>query len=147
MININKLKAILFLSVCMFLSSCGGGESGDGLGESWKYLGDMKAEKGVSVSVYIDTDSIEVDGNIRKFWIRYMARKTDDKDDEGYVRQLGYWEVDCFDRKLFRLKEEYYSPSSKIIGSSDERKQEEYSDDQSLGAKMSYAACRYAGNK
>lgn len=147
MININTLKALLFLSVCMFLYSCGGGDSTDSLEGGWKYLGDMKPVKGMSVSVYLDTDSIEVDGNIRKFWIKYVAKKADDANAEGFVRQRGYWEVDCFDRKLFRLKEEFYSPSSKLIGSTDERKQEDYSGDQSLGAKMSYAACRYAGRK
>jgi len=145
MININSIKALLFLCVCVFLYSCGGGGGGDSQVERWKYLGDMKAERDMTISVYIDTDSIEIYDNIRKFWIKYVAKKKVDKDAEGYVMQRGYWEVDCYDRKLFRLKEEYYTPSSKLIRSTDERVREEYSGDKSLGAKMSSAACRYAG--
>lgn len=143
MIRLSIILAAVLFSISVSLISCGvGGEDGD---EGWKYLGDMQPEPGATVSVYIDTDSIEVNDNIRKFSIKYVQKKTDDKNDPGYVRQLGYWEVDCFDRKLYRLKEEYYSPSSKLISSTDERKEEKYSGDQSLGAKMAYAACRYAG--
>lgn len=131
--------AILLTSVLAF--SCGGGSEGDG----WKYLGDIPQKSGKKVSVYIDTASIDVKDNIRTFRIQYVERDPSDVNDEGYTRQLGYWEVDCFDRKLFRLKEEYYGPSSKLISTDEERVEEEYEGDQSLGAKMSYAACRYAG--
>lgn len=147
MINIKTIKVLLFICICFFLYACGGGEGRDTQANGWKYLGDMKGDKGMTISVYIDTDSIEIYDNIRKFWIKYVAKKTDDRDDEGYVIQRGFWEIDCFDRKLFRLKEEYYTPSSQLIRSTDERTREDYSGDQSLGAKMSYAACRYAGRK
>lgn len=145
MININTIKALLFLSVCVFLYSCGGGDGSNSRGDRWKYLGDMNTKKDKTISVYLDTDSIEIYDNIRKFWIKYVVKKKDDKNVEGYVIQRGYWEVDCFDRKLFRLKEEYYTPSSRLVRSTDERVQEKYSGDQSLGAKMSHSACRYAG--
>ena len=144
MIVIGRLLATVFFVVLFFMISCGGADR-ERPDIGWKYLGDIPQQGGLTVSVYIDTDNIEVNDNIRKFWIKYVERKADDKDDPGYVRQRGYWEVDCFDRKLYRLKEEYYSPDSKLIMSTDKRMQEEYSGDQSLGAKMSYAACRYAG--
>ncbi len=146
MIKFNILLAAAFLSISVCLISCGGGDNGERPDIGWKYLGDMQPEPGVTVSLYLDTDNIEVDDNIRKFSIKYVQRKIDDENDPGYVRQLAYWEVDCYDRKLYRLKEEYYSPSSKLISSTDERKEEKYAGDQSLGAKMSYTACRYAGN-
>ena len=145
MIRFSIYLAAVFFSVSVCLLSCGG-DTAERSDTGWKYLGDMQPKSGVSVSVYLDTDNIEVDGNIRKFSIKYVQRNTDDENDPGYVRQLGYWEVDCFDRKLYRLKEEYYSPSSKLISSTEGRKEEKYAGDQSLGAKMSYTACRYAGN-
>lgn len=136
----SALLGIIF-TVSLLSISC----VGDSAQDRWKYLGDIPKKPDLVVSVFLDTDTIEIDGNIRKFWIKYVERNPNDARDPGYVRQKGYWEVDCFDRKLFRLKEEYYSPSSKLISTDDERKQEEYEGDQSLGAKMSYAACRYAG--
>ena len=144
MININSIKALLFLCVCVFLCACGGGD-GSSQAERWKYLGDMNTKKDKTISVYMDTNSIEIYDNIRKFWIKYVVKKKVDKNAEGYVIQRGYWEVDCFDRKLFRLKEEYYTPSSRLIRSTDERVREEYSGNKSIGAKLSSAACRYAG--
>lgn len=141
----NRLRTLL-VSAALLASalafSCGGGDSGK---DGWKYLGDLPQQSGKTVSVYIDTGSIEVNDNIRTFRIQYLERDPDDQSDPGYVRQLGYWEVDCFDRKLFRIKEEFYTPSSKLIAVEDERVEEEYAGDESLGAKMSFAACRYAG--
>lgn len=139
--NSYTLLVIAILCTTALAFSCGGSSEADG----WKYLGDIPQKSGKTVSVYIDTASIEVKDNIRTFRIQYVERDPSDLNDEGYVRQYGYWEVDCFDRKLFRLKEEYYSPSSKLISTDETRVQEEYAGDESLGAKMSYAACRYAG--
>ena len=144
MISFRILLASALLGASAFFISCGG-DSGERPDIGWKYLGEIPQKSGQTVSIYIDTDNIEVEDNIRKFWIKYVERNPDDETDTGYVRQIGYWEVDCFDRKLFRLKEEYYSPESKLIGSTEERMEEKYEGDQSLGARMSYAACRYAG--
>jgi hypothetical protein len=133
---------LLFATALVFLISCrGGGTDKDG----WKYVGTMKDEKGAAVNVYLDTANIEINGNKRKFWIRYVSSKTEGSKQEEYIRQTGYWEIDCFDMTLFRLGEEYFSPSGKLLGRTEKRVREEYSSYDSLGAKMSEIACRYAG--
>jgi hypothetical protein len=133
---------LLFVTALVLLISCrGGGTDKDG----WKYVGTMKDEKGAAVNVYLDTANIEINGNKRKFWIRYVSSKTEGSKQEEYIRQTGYWEIDCFDMTLFRLGEEYFSPSGKLLGRTEKRVREEYSSYDSLGAKMSEIACRYAG--
>ncbi len=112
--------------------------------DNWKYVGTIKDEKGNEVGVFMDMANLEIDGNKRKFWIRYMGIK-DAKTGEKYIRQTGYWEIDCYDRTLFRLGEEYYSPEGTLQGRSEKRVREEYSSYESLGAKMSDIACRYGG--
>ncbi len=144
MIKLSIFLAAVFLSISVCLISCSG-DSAQDTDTRWKYLGDMYPEQGAVVSVYLDLDSIEVNDNTRKFFIKYVQRKADDENDPGYIRQLGYWEVDCFDRKLFRLREEFYSPSSKLINATEGREEDKYTNDDSLGAKVSYAVCRYAG--
>ena len=95
----------------------------DSRGDRWKYLGDMKAEKDMTISVYLDTDSIEIYDNIRKFWIKYVVKKKDDKNVEGYVIQRGYWEVDCFDREALQIKRGILHP---FLQSSSEVRTREY---------------------
>ncbi len=141
-----KRTALLFLiifSVFIGFISCRG-EKPDK--ERWKYVSVMGDEKGREVAVYLDTSNIEIDGNKRKFWIKYVATKTGEAGKkEEYIRQTGYWEIDCYDRSLYRLAEEYFSPGGKLLGRTEKRVREEYSSYSSLGAKMSDIACRYAG--
>jgi len=133
---------LLFVTTLVFLVSCrGGGTDKDG----WKYVGTIKDEKGAAVNVYLDTAHIEIDGNTRKFWIRYMTSKPDAATGEEYIRQTGFWEIDCFDMTLYRLGEQYFSPTGQLLGKTEKRVREEYSSYDSLGAKMSEMACRYAG--
>ena len=42
------------------------------------------------------------------------------------------------------LEEKYYGPNGQLLGRSDKKIKEEY-DENSIGNKMSAAACRYAG--
>ncbi|MEW6145405.1 MAG: surface-adhesin E family protein [Thermodesulfobacteriota bacterium] len=133
---------IALFSALILLFSCRGGESDN---DSWKFVATIKDEKGADVDVYLDTANIEINGDTRKFWIKYVATKEVDGAREEYVRQTGYWEINCFDRSLYRLAEEYFSPSGKLLGRTEKRVWEEYSSYQSLGAKMSDMACRYAG--
>ena len=133
---------LLLISVLGLVIACrGGGKDKDG----WKYVGTIKDEKGAAVNVFMDTAHLEIDGNKRKFWIRYMALKPEGNTQEEYIRQTGYWEIDCFDMTLFRLGEQYFSPDGKLLGKTEKRVREEYSSYESLGAKMSEMACRYAG--
>lgn len=133
----------LFLVTALaLLVSCRGGR---GDKEGWKYVGTIKDEKGAAVNVYLDTAHIEIDGDKRKFWIRYMALKPDAATKEEYVRQTGYWEIDCYDMSLYRLGEQYFSPTGVLLGKTEKRVREEYNSYQSLGSRMSDIACRYAG--
>ena len=142
--NINifsKLLIILCAVIFIGLFSCGNNGSSD---HEWTYLGEVRDEKGKFVSVYIDLKNMQVEDKIRTFWIRYYAPTNDSESEEKYIRQLGLWEVDCQDRKLYVLEEEYYGPDGQVLGRSDKRIKEEY-DENSIGNKMSAAACRYAG--
>ncbi len=133
---------LLLISVLGLVIACrGGGKDKDG----WKYVGTIKDEKGAAVNVFMDTAHLEIDGNKRKFWIRYMAFRPEGESREEYIRQTGYWEIDCFDMTLYRLGEQYFSPDGKLLGKTEKRVREEYSSYESLGAKMSEMACRYAG--
>lgn len=133
---------LLLISVLGLVIACrGGGKDKDG----WKYVGTIKDEKGAAVNVYMDTAHLEIDGNKRKFWIRYMAFRPEGESREEYIRQTGYWEIDCFDMTLYRLGEQYFSPGGELLGKTEKRVREEYSSYESLGAKMSEMACRYAG--
>lgn len=123
------------------MASCRGQAGSQG---GWKYIAEIKDERGKPVTVYMDLENIEIDGNTRKFWIRYMGQMPDGTGKE-YIRQVGYWEINCFDRSLYRLGEEYYSPDGKLLGRTEKRVREEYSSYDSLGSKMSDVACRYAG--
>jgi len=140
-----KILAALFFSVLAsaLVISCKGGPGAD---SGWKFVAKISDENEKPVSVYMDLKSIEINGNIRKFWIRYEGEKPGNTG-ETFVRQTGYWEVDCFDRALYRLGEEYYSPEGVLTGKTDERLKEEYKADDSLGAKLAAMACRYAGRK
>lgn len=134
---------LMIFSVFIVLVSCRGEKTDK---DGWKYVSVIGDEKGREVIVYLDTANIEIDGNKRKFWIRYVASKTGEGDNrDEYIRQTGYWEIDCYDRTLYRLAEEYFSPSGKLLGRTEKRVREEYSSYSSLGAKMSDIACRYAG--
>ncbi|MEQ9617955.1 MAG: hypothetical protein RIG61_02145 [Deltaproteobacteria bacterium] len=133
--------ALILLTLTVFFFSCGSDNKTD---ERWKYVGGIKGEKEQTISVYMDMSNIEIDDNKRKFWIKYMDFKKDGSA-EQYIRQTGYWEVDCFDRNLFRLGEEYYGPDNQLLGRSEERVKEESASSESLGAKMADVACRYAG--
>ena len=140
-----KWSVLFFVFIILLLGlvvSCRGGGADKG---GWKYVGTIKDEKGSAVNVYLDTTDLEIDGNKRKFWIRYMALKPDGDDQEEYVRQTGYWEIDCFDMSLYRLGEQYFSPTGQLLGKTEKREREEYNSYNSLGAKMSEMACRYAG--
>lgn len=132
---------LILFSLLILMFSCRGDK---GPADNWKYVGTIKDEKGNEVGVFMDMANLEIDGNKRKFWIRYMGIK-EGKTGERYIRQTGYWEIDCFDRTLFRLGEEYYRPDGTLLGRSEKRVREEYSSYESLGAKMSDVACRYAG--
>lgn len=133
--------ALIILTLTVFFISCGGENKTE---ENWKYVGSIKGKKGQTISVYMDMPNIEINDNKRIFWIRYMD-PGGDGGGETYVRQIGRWEVDCFDKTLFRLGEEYYGPNNQLLGRSEKRVREEYSSYESLGAKMSDVACRYAG--
>lgn len=141
MFNRFTLFCLLLLSVALFVVSCRGDSSSGG---KWKFVGKMKDPDGKYVSVFLDLSNIEINDSKRKFWIKYMAGKGDGSGEE-YIRQIGYWEVDCLDKTLYRLGEEYYGTNSQLLGRSDERVREEYSSYESLGAKMTDAVCRYAG--
>lgn len=133
------LVLLLGISTAFIAVSCGGDGGTEG---NLKFLGNIKDENEKNVSVYMDVSKIEVNDTKRKFWIRYVA---DEKTKDEYIRQVGYWEVDCKDRTLYRLAEEYYSPDSELVGKNEERVKEEYESEQSLGAKMAATACRYGG--
>ena len=134
---------LMLFSVFTVLVSCRGEKTDK---DRWKYVSVIGDEKSRKVTVYLDTANIEIDGNKRKFWIRYVASKAGEGDNrDEYIRQTGYWEIDCYDRSLYRLAEEYFSPGGKLLGRSEKRVREEYSSYSSLGAKMSDIACRYAG--
>ncbi len=145
MIGVRNIK-YLFLVVAAILfvglHSCGSGEKTSG--DVGKYVGDVTDEKGGQVSVYIDLKNMEIEGQIRKFWIRYYAEKTVGESKQSYMRQIGFWEVDCQDRTLHVLSEEYYGPEAQVLGRTEERMKEDYKEG-SLGEKLSSAACRYAG--
>ena len=148
MIEFRKIKVLskLILVICsvLFLGlfSCGSDDvSSD---NKWKYVGDVRDEKGKNVSVYINLQDMHIGDNIRKFWIRYYAKKDDSQSDETYIRQLGFWEVDCNDRALHVLGEEYYSSDGQLVGRTEERFKEDYKEG-SIGDKLTSAACRYAG--
>ncbi len=137
------LFLLMLFSVFILLVSCRGEKTER---DGWKYVSVIGDEKGRKVTVFLDTNNIEIDGNKRKFWIKYVAAKPGGGDDRGeYIRQTGYWEIDCYDRSLYRLAEEYFSPGGKLLGRTEKRVREEYGSYQSLGAKMSDIACRYAG--
>ena len=143
MVRRSGLFLLVIFSVFIVLISCRG-EKPDK--DRWKYVSVIGDEKGRKVTVYLDTANIEIDGNKRKFWIKYVASKgADGKDRDEYIRQTGYWEIDCYDRSLYRLGEEYFNPGGKLLGRTEKRVREEYSSYSSLGAKMSDIACRYAG--
>lgn len=154
-ININEVKVIvtmrkkinymfLFVAALLFLGfySCGGDDKTPQ--EEWKYVGDVRNEEGGNVSVFIDLKSMEIEGQTRKFWIRYYDTKIIGSNEERYLRQLGYWEVDCQDRELHVLSEEYYGEDGQVLGRAEKRFKEEY-EEGALGDKLSSAACRYAG--
>ena len=132
---------LLFIPALVLMISCRGGDSEKG---GWKFVGTIKDEKGAPVSVYMDVAHIEINGNNRKFWIRYMAHKPGDNKEE-YIRQTGYWEIDCYDMSLYRLGEQYFNPSGQLLGKTEKRERVEYKSYDSLGAGMSDMACRYAG--
>lgn len=145
MIRARKINSlILLIAVLLFLGlySCGGDDKASE--EEWKYVGDVQNEKGGYISVFIDLKNMEIEGQTRKFWIRYYDKETADNSEERYLRQVGYWEVDCQDRELHVLSEEYYGDQGQILGRSEKRFKEEYNEG-SLGDKLSAAACRYAG--
>lgn len=135
-----KLLLLITFVFCLALVSCTGDEGSSD--EGWKYVGDVRDEKGAYVSVYIDLDDMLIEGNIRKFWIRYYAAKNGS--DEKYIRQIGMWEVNCYDGTLYVLGEEYYGVEGQVLGRTEERIKEDYKED-SLGNKLVSSACRYAG--
>ena len=140
-----KIIAVLVFSVLAFslLISC---KSESGPDDDWKFVAKIADENERPVAVYMDLKSIEINDNVRKFWIRYVGQKPGNTG-ETFIRQTGYWEVDCFDRTLYRVGEEYYNPEELLRGKSDERLKEEYESDEALGAKLAAMACRYAGRK
>ncbi len=139
---VSKLTLIIVAVFFLGLVSCG--EDNETSYDGWKYVGDVRDEKGGYVSVYIDVNDMHIEGNIRKFWIRYYAKKSGEDNKEKYIRQIGFWEVDCQDRTLYVLGEEYYGSDARLLGRTQERVKENYKKD-SLGDKLAYAACRYAG--
>lgn len=138
-----KIIAVLVFSVLAsaLVISCKGDPEPD---SGWKLVASIADENERPVTVYMDLKSIEINDNTRKFWIRYVGWKPENTS-ETFIRQTGYWEVDCFDRTLYRLGEEYYNPEGMLTGKSDERVKEEYTSDETLGAKLAAMACRYAG--
>lgn len=145
MIEITQIKYLFLLIFSIFiigLSSCGSDDERSL--DAGKYVGDVRDEKGGQVSVYIDLKNMQIDGQFRKFWIRYYGNKNVGETKESYMRQIGHWEVDCLDRTLYVLEEEYYSPEGKVLGRTDERKEEKYNEG-ALGDKLASAACRYGG--
>ena len=140
-----KIIVVLVFSVLAFslLISC---KSESGPDDDWKFVAKIADENERPVAVYMDLKSIEINDNVRKFWIRYVGQKPGNTG-ETFIRQTGYWEVDCFDRPLYRVGEEYYNPEGLLRGKSDERLKEEYESDEALGAKLAAMACRYAGRK
>jgi len=139
---VSKLTLIIVAVLFLGLVSCG--KDNETTYDGWKYVGDVRDEKGGYVSVYIDINDMQIEGNIRKFWIRYYAKKSGEDNKEKYIRQIGFWEVDCQDRTLYVLGEEYYGSDARLLGRTQERVKENYKKD-SLGDKLAYAACRYAG--
>ena len=139
---VSKLTLIIVAVLFLGLVSCG--KDNETTYDGWKYVGDVGDEKGGYVSVYIDINDMQIEGNIRKFWIRYYAKKSGEDNKEKYIRQIGFWEVDCQDRTLYVLGEEYYGSDARLLGRTQERVKENYKKD-SLGDKLAYAACRYAG--
>lgn len=142
--RIYYLRLFLFITFifCLGLISCRGEK--DSSEEGWKYVGDVRDEKGEYVAVYIDLDDMLIEGNIRKFWIRYYAAKNGS--DEKYIRQIGMWEVNCNDGTLYVLGEEYYGVEGQVLGRREERIKEDYKK-ASLGDKLVSSACRYAGRQ
>ena len=137
-------KLILIIGAAFFLGlySCGGDDGTKG--HEWKYVGDVRDEQGENVSVFIDLKGMHIEGNIRKFWIRYYAKKDGSQSKETYIRQLGFWEVDCNDRTLYVLGEEYYGVDGQVLGRTEERFKEDYKQG-TIGDKLASSACRYAG--
>lgn len=133
---------VLMFTVMFLALSC---DKGDGPAGKWKFVGNIKDENARFIDVYIDLDNIEIHDNIRKFWVKYIAQKGETKEEGTYIRQTGFWEVNCNDRTLYRLAEEYYNPNSVLLGRTEEKMREDFSSEDSLGAKMGAAACRYAG--
>ncbi|HML96073.1 MAG TPA: hypothetical protein PKC29_11670 [Thermodesulfobacteriota bacterium] len=140
-----KIIVVLVFSVLAsaLVLSCKSESGPDG---DWKFVAKIADENKKPVAVYMDLKSIEINDNIRKFWIRYVGKKPGNTG-ETFIRQTGYWEVDCFDRTLYRIGEEYYNPEGMLTGKSDERVKEEYKSGEALGAKLAAMACRYAGRK
>jgi hypothetical protein len=132
---------LILVSIAVLMLSCRGNK---GTESDWKYVGTIKDKKGQAVEVLMDMAHLEINGNTRRFWIRYMDIK-DPKTGARYIRQTGYWEINCFDRTLYRLAEEYYNPEGQLLGSTEKKERVEYSSYESLGAKMSDVACRYGG--
>jgi Surface-adhesin protein E len=145
MIETKKIKYLfLVIAAILFvgLHSCGSDDkTSDDIG---KYVGDVSDKKGGTVSVYIDLKNMQIEGQIREFWIRYYGKKSIGKSKESYMRQIGFWEVDCQDRTLHVLSEEYYGVDGQVLGRTEERFKEDYKEG-SLGDKLASAACRYAG--
>jgi hypothetical protein len=139
---LSKLTLIIIAVLFMGLFSCG--KDDEATYDGWKYVGDVKGGKGGDVSVYIDLDDMLIEGSMRKFWIRYYAKKGSGENQGNYIRQIGYWEVDCQDRTLYRLGEEYYGSDARLLGRTEERIKEDYKKD-SLGDKLASTACRYGG--
>jgi hypothetical protein len=116
-----KIAAVLLLAALSYalIISCTGESGAD---SNWKFVANIPDENEIPVSVYMDLKSIERNDNndIRKFWIRYDAYKSG-KSGEKFTRQTGYWEVNCFDRALYRLGEEYYNTEGMISRGQDFR--------------------------
>gem|GEM_PF-1287379 len=140
--TLSKLTLIIFAVLFLGFFSCG--KDDETSYDGWKYVGDVRDENGSYVSVYIDLNDMQIEGRIRKFWIRYYANKNGEDNKEKYIRQIGYWEVDCQDRTLYVLGEEYYGSDAHLLGRTEKRVKENYEKD-SLGDKLASAACRYAG--
>ncbi len=137
-------KLFLFITAVLFIGLVSCGKDEDSSDSGWKYVGDVVGEDGGLVSVYIDLNDMVVEGNIRKFWIRYYAEKSTTGSGEKYIRQLGFWEANCNDWTLYVLGEEYYGVNGELLGRMEERTLEKYKKG-SLGDKLAAAACRYAG--
>ncbi len=139
----SKLVLFMVLIIILGFVSCrrDDGDTQDG----WKYVGNLEGQDREDVSVYIDLHNMVIDDNIRKFWIRYYKSSTPGSE-EKYIVQIGYWEVNCNNRDLFVLGEEYYGPEGQLLGNSEKRLKEEYTEG-SLGDRLSSIACRYAGRR